>query len=148
MTATTFNVGRDVSVVCISSTGTRLDLGGMIDFSVKSKYNHVPHERINSVPVMRALLAGHDFTMQIERENPNNDVLFTQIEQSYWAGGYPNGTVSGGTIYVYVTEIDGTQSTYEGTNVCLWMEDRLNSSAKAAIKQTISGFCSTFQKVS
>ena len=142
-----FNVGRDVSVVVITSTGARLDLTGMIEFAWKPKQNMITHEPLSVPPQMRALPAGHDLTMTIERLNGANEALFSQIEQGYWAGGYPNGTTGGGTLYYYIKETTGAQSTTEFSNVSLWMTDGGTSSAKSALKQTINGFGSTGLKV-
>ncbi len=147
MSQTTFNVGRDVTVVAISATGARLDLTGLTKFSVKNNVAKVTSVPLNTVPLMRALPEGHDISFDIDRKSAANDALFSQIEQGYWAGGYPNGTTGGGTLWVYITETDGSTSTFQGTGVVLWAEQEVEASQKEALKQTIGGFASTYQKV-
>ncbi|MDE1990735.1 MAG: hypothetical protein KGI82_09735 [Betaproteobacteria bacterium] len=147
MSQTTFNVGRDVSAVAITATGQRLDLTGLTKFTVKDNIEKVKRDRVNTVPLMRALPDGHDITFDIDRMNGTNDAFISSVEQGYWAGGYPNGTTGGGTLYVYINETDGSTSTYLGTNAVFWMEDRLSAEQKSAVTQTMMGFCSTYQKV-
>ncbi|HQU04299.1 MAG TPA: hypothetical protein PLT25_06230 [Acidocella sp.] len=143
----TFNVGQDIQVVVKTATGQTIDVSGVTDFTWKARYNKVGVEPLNSPPLERDLPAGHDFTLTIDRTGGANDALFSAVESGYWAGGYPNGTTGGGAIYVFLSETDGSRSRYEGTNVTLKCEDRMNASQKAAVKQTIMGFASTFSKV-
>ncbi|MDE2470243.1 MAG: hypothetical protein KGL35_16210 [Bradyrhizobium sp.] len=147
MSNTTFNVGRDVTAVAITASGTRLDLTGLTAFVVTDVTENIKRERVNSVPLMRVLPDGHMFTFSLDRMSGINDAFFSSVEQGYWAGGYPNGTTGGGTLYVYVNETDGSQSEYLATNVVFWMKDRLTVHQKAAVTQTIEGFSSTFAKV-
>jgi len=144
---TTFGVGRDISVVVISPIGVRLDLTGQIEINWRARYERVTHEPINSPTRERFLPNGHDWSMSLERRGPANEALFSAIEAGYWAGGYPNGTQDGGSIYVYVSEVNGSTTIYQGTNVSMSMPDRLTASQKTAIKQTIEGFASTFSPV-
>ncbi len=147
-TQRTFSVGRDITAVAISPTGTKIDLSGMTEFAWKRNNTVVSHQPLNSPPQKRALPDGHDLTFSLDRMSGINDVLFSGIEQGFWAGGYPNGTSTGGQLYVYVSETDGSTSTYEGTGVTFWMEDGLGGTQKDAVKQKIMGFASTFYKVS
>ncbi len=143
----TFGVGRDISAVVISSNGTRLDLTGEIEINWRALYETVTHEPIDSPTRRRYLPMGHEFTLSLERRGPANEQLFSQIEQGYWQGGYPNGTQDGGTIYLYVSEVDGSVTTYQGTNVSLMMNERMRASQRTAITQTIEGFASTWQVI-
>lgn len=65
------------------------------------------------------------------------------VEAAYWNAG----TVGSGTIYQYVTEPDGTTSTWEFSNVSMqlksdpWQADHM-------IHQTVQFFASTRTKIS
>lgn len=142
-----FQVGRDVQVVLVASDGTRLDLSGQIEVNWRGLYNTVTHEPLNSPTRRRYLPMGHEFTLTLERRGGANEVLFAAIEQGYWAGGYPNGTQDGGTIYVYVNELDGSVSSYMGTNVALQMTDHMRADQKSALRQTVDGFASTWSVI-
>lgn len=143
----TFNVGRDVAVVVIAPDGTQLDLIGQIEINWRGLYETVTHEPINSPPLRRFLPMGHEFTLTLERRGPDNEALFSQIEQGYWAGGYPNGTQNAGTIYIYVDEADGGTTTYQGNQVSLMMSERMRARQRTAVGQTIEGFASTWQMI-
>lgn len=141
----TFGVGRDVTAVVIAPNGTRIDLTGQIEINWRAQYETVTHEPINQPTRRRYLPNGHEFTLTLERRGPANELLFSQIEQGYWQGGYPNGSSDGGSIYLYVSEVDGSVTTYQGSNVSLMMGDRVRASQRSAISQTIEGFASTWQ---
>ena len=143
---TTFGVGRDISVIVITPTGVQLDLTGQISFMHKPNYHTVNHTPLNTPPQRRYLPNGHDFTLTLERRGPANEALFSSIELGYWAGGYPNGTQVGGIIYVYEYEVDGSVTSWMGTNVSLGMNERMNAKQSSAISQTIEGFASTFNQ--
>ncbi len=140
----TFGVGRDISVVLISAQGIRLDLTGQIEINHRPLYHTVTHEPLNTPTRRRYLPTGHEFTLTLERRGPANEQLFSDIEQGYWAGGYPNGTQDGGTIYVYEYEVNGSVTIWMGTNVSLGMNERMRASQRTAITQAIEGFASTW----
>ncbi len=139
----TFNVGRDVSVVLVAPNGTRIDLTGNIEVTWKAIAETVTHEPLNQPTRRRYLPGGHEFSLTLDRRGPSNEAFFNQVESGYWAGGYPNGSQDGGQIFVYTSEVDGSTTTEMGTNVSLFMADRTTASQKSAIKQTIEGFAST-----
>jgi hypothetical protein len=143
----TFGVGRDISLVVITSLGVRLDLTGQVEFNHRPIYHAITHEPLNTPTRRRYLPSGHEFTITLERRGPANETLFSQIELGYWAGGYPNGTQDGGTLYVYENEVNGGVSIWLGTNVSLGMNDRMRAQQRSAIHQTIEGFASTFSLI-
>ena len=143
----TFNVGRDVTAVIVASDGTRIDLIGEIEINWRALHETVTHEPINAPPHRRFLPMGHEFTLTLERRGPANEALFSQIEAGYWAGGYPNGTQDGGSIFVYVNEVDGSTTQYQGVNVALFMPERMRARQKTAVAQVIEGFASQWQEL-
>jgi hypothetical protein len=145
--ANTFSVGRDVSVIVISALGVRLDLTGQIEFTRRPIWHRVRHEPLNQPPQERQLPGGHEFSISLERKGPENEQLFSLIEQGYWAGGYPNGTQAGGTVFVYEYEPDGSVSAWMGSNVSLGLNEAMRAEQKSAIRQTIEGFASTWAAI-
>lgn len=143
----TFNVGRDVTAVLIAANGTRVDLVGNTEITRRPIYHNITHEPVNAPPIRRYLPAGHELTFTFERRGPDNEELFSAIEQGYWAGGYPNGATNGGSLFIYVYEPDGSTTTWQGTNVSLGMNEAMRAQQRSAIPQTIEGFASTWNQI-
>jgi hypothetical protein len=143
-----FSVGRDVQAVVISSYGTRLDLTGLTDFSYHPQYKKPRSEPLNSPPITRYIPDGHQLRFTIDRTNPNNEQLISQIEQGWWTSGSADpGTWAAGTVYIYIQETDGSQTTIQFSGVSLGMTQGGEYKTDVPIKQTIEGFAQKMQVV-
>lgn len=147
-TVTSFSVGRDYQVVCVAPNGTRLDLNGVISFEHDAEYHEVSRTPISSPRAVRFLPNGHKFVFTIERDAPGNEGLFDQIEKGWWgAGSSDPGTGVGGSVLVYTTELNGTVTRKQGTNVSLKMVKRASVKQESAVQQVIEGFAATWGNV-
>ena len=146
MAGTIFVVGRDVQAVLVAPNGVRIDLTNLTDFDVKPKYKRAECEPLNVPPAVRMLPSGHEGTFNIDRRNPANDLLFTAIEQAWWAvGSADNGTGSTGLLTVFITEVGGGTTTEQYSGLSVWLENKGTIKQDSPIKQTIGFFAS--QKV-
>lgn len=143
-----FSVGRDVQAVAIAPNGTRLDLAGLTDFSYQPQYKRPRSEPLNGPPIERYLPYGHVLKFNIDRTNSNNERLISQIEQGWWAVGSADpGTWAAGTIYVFIQETDGSQTTIQFSGVSLGMTQGGEYRTDNPVKQTIEGHAQRMQVV-
>lgn len=148
MTTGSFTVGRDAQAVFIAPNGTRLDLSLMTEFSWKPEYKTARCDPLTEPPMERFLPAGHRITFNVDRNGPANDVLISQIEQGWWSqGSADSGTSTNGTIFVYVNELDGSQTTYQGSGVSIKCTNGGDYKTDSPIKQSYEGFARKYGKV-
>lgn len=136
----TFTVGRDVQAVAIAPNGTRLELGGLTDFKWTPQYSRPRSEPLNQPPIERYLPHGHTLSFSIDRRGPGNEILISQIEAGWWAVGSADpGTSANGSVYIYINETDGSQSTLQFSGVSMGMTQGGDFRTDQAVKQTIEG---------
>ena len=110
-----FNIGKDLSLVLVGPTGA-ITLPKITDFDDEAVYETVKSKVLDGPTRQFSLPDGHNLTIKFDREDGAVDSMFSAIEAAYWAAG---GFVPSFTLYEYVTERDGTQSTFEFTEVDL-----------------------------
>jgi hypothetical protein len=148
MTTGSFTVGRDAQAVVIAPNGTRIDLGSVTDFSHKSEYTEVMSKSLNAPKQKRFLPEGHTLKFSLDRVGSANEALFSQIEAGWWAtGSADSGTSTNGTIFIYINEIDGSQTTHQFRGVALKFDGIGDFKSEQAIKQTIEGYAQYWTKV-
>lgn len=148
MAISTFTVGRDASAVAIAPNGSRVDLSTVIDFSHKAIYKEVSSSTLGSPTSKRFLPDGHEITFQLDRLNSSNEALFSQIEAGWWAiGSADSGTSDSGTVYVYITEVDGSVTTHQFRGVAMKFGGIGDFKDTSAIKQTITAHAQYWTKV-
>jgi hypothetical protein len=145
----TFTVDRDCQAVFIAPNGTRLDLAGLTDFNWTPEYKQARSDPLNAPPIERFLPAGHRLKFTIDRNGGANDALFSQIELGWWTiGSSDAGTSDSGTVFIYIQETTGAQSTYQYSGVGLKLSSGGDFKTDAPVKQTIEGFAQRFVKAS
>lgn len=137
MAQSTFNIGKDISIVFIGPFG-RVDISHVTMFDMKPDIKTVKVNPLNSVPIARDLPVGWDFTFTIERNGPAVDVLQNLKEQAYWNGV----TLPAETMYCYISEPDGSTTTWQFQNVTSHLEDAGSWSQEKAVQMKFKGFSS------
>jgi hypothetical protein len=138
-----FNVGNDVRLVYMGAYG-RVDFSYVTNFTAKPLTKKVTVSPLGNSPLMRYLPGGWSFTFQIERANLNADALQALKDLNFWNGG----AIPLETLYQYITETDGTTSTWQYISCCSELNDAGSWQQEAAVKQTIEGFASQRIQVS
>ena len=133
----TYTIGRNCQVILLWS-GVRVDLRDVTGFSAVQEVKHQRADPLNSLPVEFTTPAGWRGQFQVDRGNSAVDDLVASIEAAFWSAG----VIGTGTIYQYVTEPDGSLSTYEFTGVSLVLTSAGNFQADNIVKQTIGFFAS------
>jgi hypothetical protein len=128
-----FNTGRDITVVLIGPFG-RIDLANITSFTAKQETAMVKVDRLDGVQLMAELPKGWSGTIEVERGNAAIDTFFTLLEASWIDGGVY--TVS--TLFQYVKETNGSQSTFAYDNVGLKLDDAGDYKPDAAVRQRLS----------
>lgn len=128
-----FNTGRDVTVVLIGPFG-RVDIPNIVSFTARQETAMVKVDRLDGVQLLAELPKGWSGTIEVERGSASLDVLFGLTEAAWIDAGIY--TVS--TLFQYVRETNGSQSTYAYDNVGLKLDDAGDYKPDASVKQRMS----------
>jgi len=104
---TNFSVGRDTQLVVLGPAG-RVDLAYVIGFEARQLTHSVRVDRLDGTRMGAELPKGWEGTFEIERGDSAVDDFIAAAEQQFYSGNM----VPAGTMYQYVSETDGSTSTY------------------------------------
>jgi len=127
-----FNVGRDCTVVLIGPFG-RVQLDNVTGFNAHQLTAPIKVDRLDGVQLDAELPKGWAGTINLERASNALDTLFAQAEQAWINGG--NYQLS--TIYQYVTETNGSTTTFAYDNVAMKLADAGNYRSDATVPQVL-----------
>ena len=133
----TYTIGRNCQLVLLWN-GTRVDLSDVTGFTANQEVKHQRADPLNSTPVEFTTPSGWRGEFLVDRGNSAVDDLIAAIESAFWS----SGTINSGTIYQYVTEPDGSLSTYEFVGVSLVLTSAGSYQADVIVKQKIGFFAS------
>jgi hypothetical protein len=142
MPANSFSVGRDCQLVVIGPFG-RVDLTHVTGFDSHQTTQSVRVGRMDGVHLGAELPKGWVGSFEIERGSSSVDDLIAKIEQAFLAGGQ-FGT---GTLYQYVTEVNGSVSTYQYDGVVFHLVAAGTWRGDSSVKQKLEFYASTRQRV-
>ncbi len=138
MSGSMFSVGRDCQVVVLGAYG-RVDLEHVTGFEARQVTASLRVDRIDGMQLAAELPKGWDGTFDLERGNSAVDDFVAQLESDYYAGLSP----APGTLYQYVTESDGSTSTYQFNNVVFRLASSGAWRGDQSVKQKLEFFAST-----
>lgn len=140
-----FNVGRDCQVVITHALAPngRVDLTNLMTFDCKQVTANIKIDRLDGVQLNAELPKGWTITIENERGDAVVDDFFAAVEAAWYSGG--NYVMA--TIYQYITETNGAQTTYQFDNVALKFDNPGSWKGDASVKQSISGTCNRRRKV-
>ncbi len=128
-----YSIGRDCSVVLMGPYG-RVDLPNVTGFDAKQNTTAVKSMRLDGNRLAAEIPAGWSGTFSLDRGDNGLDATFAQIEDD-WMN---NGVLGSSTIYQYITEIDGSLSTYQFTQAALKFSEPGHWQGDQIVKQTVS----------
>jgi len=108
MPTTQFSIGRDCQLVVIGPAG-QVDLTHVTGFESRQLTTPVRVERLDGVPMAADLPKGWEGSFEVERGTSDVDDFIAAAEAAYFA----QGSLPFGTLYQYVSEVDGSTSTYQ-----------------------------------
>jgi len=137
MALNNFSVGRDTQLDIIGASG-RIDLSHVTGFEARQLTQSVRVDRLDGKQMGTELPKGWEGTFDIERGNSAADDFISSAEQSYYSGSQP----VLGTMYQYITEPDGSTSTYQYDSVTFRLSSAGQWKGDASVKQKLDFFAS------
>jgi hypothetical protein len=135
MSLTMFSVGRDTQLVVIGPTG-RIDLTHVTSFETRQITQSIRVDRLDGTQMGTELPKGWEGSFEIERGSSTVDDFIAAAEQQYFNGSI----ISTGTMYQYVTETDGSTSTYQYDNVTFRLSTAGAWKGDSSVKQKLEYF--------
>lgn len=140
-----FNYGRHCRVVIqhpLAPNG-RLDLSIVTDFDAKASYQDLQSRGLDGVSRSAFLPDSWEISLGLDRATSAADDFAAALESAY----YDSGSLPNGTVYQYVDELNGSESTYQYENVALRLEDAGTWKGDSTVQQRLMGRCSRRRRV-
>lgn len=130
----TFNTGRDVRVVLVAGDGTIVDMPNVISFDCAQETAAVKIDRLDGIQLPAEFPKGWTGTIELDRGSSGVDDLFALIEANW----HNAGVYQVATLYQYITEGNGSTSTYQFDTVALKLTAAGSWKGDAPVRQRIS----------
>lgn len=143
MPANGFTVGKDVTLVIVTPTGTLNLPVTTTGFEARPQYNKVRGVCMDGVNRGFNAPTGWEGSIRLDRSNGVVDDFFAQQEAGYYAG---LNTLTA-SITETITEANGSVSQYRYTDVLLSYDEAGSKTGDAKVPQTIGFFASKRLKV-
>lgn len=137
-----FSVGRDCQLVVMGPAG-RVDLSHVTGFESRQLTQLVRVDRLDGSQLATELPKGWEGTFEIERGSSAADDFIAAAETQF----LNTGPVPVGTLYQYVTETDGSTSTYQYTNVVFKLLSAGMWKGDTSVKQKLEFFAARRQRI-
>jgi len=138
-----YTIGRNTTLVLVYA-GSTVQIDTVTGFKATPEYNRQRVNPLNGIPAELSVPNGWRGSFNATRSSDALDALIAAIEAGFWSAG----TINTGTIYQYITEADGSQTTYEFINVTLELSDGGDYRAENPVTQTLSFFAGQRTKIS
>ena len=142
MSFTAFSVGRDTQLVVMVPSG-RIDLTYVTAFESHQLTQSVRVSRMDGVNMGTELPKGWEGAFELDRGNSVVDDFIAAMEQQYLNGGGP----VAGTMYQYITEPDGSTSTYQYDGVSFRLASSGTWRGDASVKQKLEFFAAARRRI-
>jgi hypothetical protein len=142
MPANQFNTGRDCQLVVIGPNG-RVDLSFVTAFESSQVTQQVRLARLDGVHLAAELPSGWEGSFELERGTSAADDFIALLEQAW----YTTGQLPGGTLYQYVSETNGSTSTYQYSGCVFQMKNSGVWHGQGSVKQRLHFWASTRTRV-
>ena len=142
MATNAFSVGRDCQLVLTGPFG-RVDLSHVTGFECRQLTTAVRVDRIDGVQLAAELPKGWDGAFDLERGSSAVEDFVARLEAQFYAGG----ALAVSTLYQYVTEPDGSTSTYQFDSAVFKLMQAGSWRGDAAVKQRLEFFAARRQRL-
>ena len=142
MSLTAFSIGRDTQLVVMGPMG-RVDLSHVIGFESHQVTQPVRVNRIDGTQIGAELPRGWEGSFEVERGNSVLEDFISAMEQRHFDGQPPVAS----TLYQYVTETDGSTSTYQYDGVVFRLANAGIWKGDASVKQKLEFFATRRRRV-
>jgi hypothetical protein len=135
MSLTMFSIGRDTQLVLIGPTG-RIDLTHVTSFDSRQITQSVRVDRLDGTHLGTELPKGWEGSFELERGSSTVDDFIAAAEQQYFNGSNPPPS----TMYQYVTETNGSTSTYQYDSVTFKLSNAGIWRGDSSVRQKLEFF--------
>jgi len=142
MSITAFSIGRDTQLVVLGPSG-RVDLSHVTGFESRQLTHSVRVSRLDGTQLGAELPRGWEGSFEVERGTSEVDDFIASAEQLY----YNSGPVPSGTMYQYVSEVDGSTSTYQFDSVVFRLANAGSWKGDASVKQKLEFFSTRRRRI-
>ena len=142
MPTNAFSLGRDCQVVVIAASG-RVDLSHVTGFDSAQMTQPIRINRLDGTQLAAELPRGWEGSFEVERGNSAIDDFIAANEQTYMT----SGVMPVSTLYQYVTEADGSISTYQYDGAVFKLVAAGSWRGDAAVKQKLEFFAARRRRV-
>lgn len=142
MAISAFSVGRDTQLVVISPSG-RIDLAHVTAFDSRQVTQSVRVNRLDGNQMGVELPKGWDGSFELERGDSVVEDFIATMEQNYFSGSITESS----SMYQYVSEVDGSTSTYQYDSVVFRLSNAGLWKGDAAVKQKLEFFASRRKRI-
>jgi hypothetical protein len=142
MAISVFSVGRDTQLVVVGPSGT-INLVHVTAFESRQVTQSVRVNRLDGSQMGMELPKGWEGSFELERGDSVVEDFIATTEQSYYNGSIS--TVS--TMYQYVSEVDGSTSTYQYDSVVFRLSNAGLWKGDTAVKQKLEFFGSRRRRI-
>ena len=132
MTLTAFSIGRDTQLVVMGPNG-RVDISHVTGFESRQLTSPVRISRLDGTQLGAELPKGWEGSFEVERGTSALDDFISTIEQNF----YNSGGTQSGTMYQYITETDGSVSTYQFDGMVFKLASAGAWKGDASVKQKL-----------
>ncbi len=142
MAISVFSVGRDTQLVVIAPSGT-INLAHVTAFDSRQVTQSVRVNRLDGNQMGMELPKGWEGSFELERGDSVVEDFIATTEQSFFNGSV--GTTN--SMYQYISEIDGSTSTYQYDFVVFRLSNAGAWKGDAAVKQKLEFFASRRRRI-
>lgn len=142
MPANQFSTGRDCQLVVLGPTG-RVDLSYVAAFESRQLTHSVRVDRLDGTSLAAELPRGWEGHFELERGTSAADDFIASLEQTW----FTTGQLSGGTLYQYVSEADGSTSTYQYDGCVFKLTSSGAWQGQSSVKQRLDFWASRRKRV-
>ena len=135
MPTNAFSLGRDTQLVVIAPTG-RVDLAHVTGFDSRQVTHPIRIDRLDGTQMAAELPKGWEGSFELERGSSAVDDFIATTEQAY----FTSGSIPTSTLYQYVTEANGSTSTYQYDGAVFKLAAAGAWRGDAAVKQKLEFF--------
>ena len=142
MAISVFSIGRDTQLVVIGPYG-RIDLSHVTSFESKQVTQSVRVSRLDGNHLGMELPKGWDGSFETERGDSVMEDFIARMEQDFF-----NGSMNAqSTMYQYVSEVDGSVSTFQYDSVVFKLVNAGQWKGDAPVKQKLEFFASRRRRI-
>jgi hypothetical protein len=142
MAISTFSTGRDTQLVVIGPLG-QVDLNHVTGFDSRQITQSLRVNRLDGNQLGVELPKGWEGSFELDRGDSVAEDFIASMEQNYYNGS-PTETSA---MYQYVSEVDGSTSTYQYDSVVFHLSNAGQWRGDTAVKQKLDFFASRRRRI-